>query len=74
MSYYYDDSHKNECENAEYYYCKDCRELVHESQKNLCPTCLLFIPRVTGCICDNLPEYEPDYDTINKAKMESVLA
>ena len=77
MSYYNSDSHKNECEDAEYYYCKDCKELVHESEKNICPICLLFIPRfpkVIDCICEELPEYEPDYDTIRKEKMENALA
>ena len=54
----FDDSHKNECENAEYYYCPTDKVIVHESEKNICPTCLLFIPRVINCICDFFPEYE----------------
>ena len=76
MSYYYSDSHKNECEDVEYYYCKDCKELVHESEKNICPICLLFIPRfdnVIVCICDMLPEIEPDYDWMRKEEMENAL-
>ena len=74
MSYYNSDSHKNECEDVEYYYCKDCKELVHESEKNLCPICIMFIPRfdkVLDCICDMLPEIEPDADHQRKYEMEN---
>ena len=74
MSYIHSDDHKNECENAEYYFCKACSELVHESEKNLCPSCGLFIPRcdnVVPCICEYLPDYEPDYDFMRKYAMEN---
>jgi len=71
MSYYDSDSHKNECEDAEYYYCKDCKELVHESEKNHCPSCLMFIPRMRDCICDLLETPEPDYDSIRKYALEN---
>ena len=71
MSYYNDDVHTNQCENAEYFFCATCRELVHDSQKNICPDCLKFIPRVQGCICDYLPESEPDWDWIRKDRMEN---
>jgi hypothetical protein len=71
MSYFYSDSHRNECEDAEYYYCKDCKELVHESEKNRCPSCLLFIPRMQDCICDMLEKPEPDWDWVRKAQLEN---
>ena len=74
MSYYDSDSHKNECDNAEYYYCSTDKVIVHESEKNVCPICLLFIPRfdkVTDCICEELPDYEPDYDWMRKYAMEN---
>jgi len=71
MSYYGSDDHKNECENAEYYFCKACSELVHESEKNLCPSCLLFIPRMQDCICDTLETPEPDYDSMRKYTLEN---
>ena len=51
------DNHKNECENAEYYYCSTDKAIVHESEKNICPVCRMFLPRVTDCICGELPEY-----------------
>ena len=44
--------HTTSCEDAEYYYCKDCKELVPQSKKNLCPSCGLFIPISTECICN----------------------
>ena len=59
MSTYTSDIHENQCENAEYYYCKDCKELVPDSECNQCPVCLVFIPRVAECICDMLPKLEP---------------
>ena len=73
MSYDDDDVHKNGCENNEYYYCPDCKELVHESENNQCPMCKLFIPRVYTCICDILPDYidEPDWDWIRKERLEN---
>lgn len=74
MSYYNSEDHKNECENVEYYYCKDCKELVHQFEKNFCPTCLMFIPKfdkVIDCICDLLPNYEPDYDSMRKYALEN---
>ena len=74
MSYMYRDNHKSECENTEYYFCDACKEIVHESAKNVCPICLRFIPRfekVIDCICDYLPDYEPDYDYMRKYAMEN---
>jgi len=74
MSYYNNDNHHTECEDHEYYYCKDCNELVHESEKNHCPSCLMFIPRIQTCICDKLETayyYDPDYDSIRKYALEN---
>ena len=61
MSAIHGDNHKNECENAEYYYCSTDTVMVHESEKNICPTCSKFIPRfdkVTDCICEELVKYD----------------
>ena len=71
MSYDYNDSHHTECEDHEYYYCNDCNELVHESEKNHCPSCLMFIPRIMTCICDMLETAEPDYDSMRKYSIEN---
>tara|TARA_R110002020_G_scaffold54171_5_gene151252 strand:- start:8796 stop:9038 length:243 start_codon:yes stop_codon:yes gene_type:complete len=68
------DHHKNECENEEYYYCSVDDEIVHESEKNICPVCLLFIPRFSkkiNCVCDYLVDAEPDYDYIRKYEKEN---
>jgi len=63
--------HQSGCEDAEYYYCEDCRTLVHESKKNHCPVCLMFIPRATKCICDIMPDPEPDWDWVRKERLEN---
>ena len=76
MNTIYSDNHKNECENAEYYFCPTDKVIVHESEKNLCPVCGLFIPRcdnVIDCICEYLPDDEPDYDWMRKEKMENAM-
>ena len=48
--------HISSCENAEYFRCQTCRQLVHESELNLnrCEMCLLFIPRVYDCVCEEV--------------------
>ena len=66
MHIYSSDSHVSQCENAEYFYCRLCRSLVHDSGRNQCPVCLRFIPRITECICDMLPKPEADWDSIGK--------
>ena len=71
MSYLYNDVHKNECENQEYYQCPRCDEIVHESEKNLSPTCVLFIPKASQCVCEFIPTLEPDWDWIRKEQMEN---
>jgi len=79
MTYYSSNEHKTECENEEYFYCPTDKELVHESQKNVCPSCLLFIPRFTkviDCICDRQGDFGisddgVDYDTMAKYKREN---
>ena len=67
------DVHHNGCEDSEYFYCKDCKELVHESQKNQCPNCMIFIPRVKNCICDMIEKPEPDYDWMRKYSIENPI-
>ena len=73
MSQVYSDVHDNQCENAEYYICEPCGELVHEKGKNICPNCLKFIPRVQNCICDKLEmvKPEPDWDWVRKNLLEN---
>jgi hypothetical protein len=66
MSTYDSGLHEAQCENAEYFYCRTCRELVHDSSRNQCPVCLRFIPRIEECICDMLPKPEPDWDAASK--------
>jgi len=66
MSIYDTDNHSNECENAEYFYCKKCNELVHDSENNQCPACLKFIPRMEDCVCDMLPTPEPGKELIRR--------
>jgi len=48
--------HESDCENAEYYRCQKCSHsgLVHETELNRCTSCLLFIPRVYDCVCEEL--------------------
>ena len=66
MHIYSSDTHVNECENAEYFYCRTCRSLVHDSGLNQCPVCLMFIPRTYACICPMLPRMERDWDSLGK--------
>ena len=54
MSWYESDAHENGCENAEYFECTECKTIVHESERNQCPVCMLFIPRTYRCVCDDL--------------------
>ena len=70
MSYYGQDVHDSKCEDNEFFFCKVCTQLVHESATNICPVCMLFIPRMWDCICDLLegPE-EPDWDEIRKEEI-----
>ena len=56
MSVPWNEEHDSGCENGEYYRCQKCShsELVHESELNRCEICLLFIPRVLDCVCNQL--------------------
>ena len=60
MSHYGQDEHMNQCEDHEYYFCKNCSELVHQTDKNQCPQCKLFIPRTYECVCDRLENARMD--------------
>jgi len=54
MSWYQSDEHEHSCENAEYFKCIACNIIVHETERNQCPNCKLFIPRIFRCVCEDL--------------------
>jgi len=48
--------HWSDCENQRLWQCKSphCTELIPDTELNWCENCLVFIPRISECVCDEL--------------------
>ena len=53
-----DFNHNAGCEDHKFFQCRDthCTDLIPDTELNWCPACLVFIPRITECVCEQLDE------------------
>ena len=49
--------HYGECEDRQFFQCPECQTLIPDSELNLCECNLKFIPRISGCKCDEINDF-----------------